>query len=61
EHPGGEAFLSFVNAWIELAGMLNELSRIMANSGVVSEAFARGHLQLTALCELALNVCLPGE
>lgn len=33
----------------------------MANSGVVSEAFARGHLQLTALCELALNVCLPGE
>jgi hypothetical protein len=29
EHPGGEAFLSFVNAWIELAGMLNELSRSM--------------------------------
>ncbi|WP_162094709.1 zinc-binding metallopeptidase family protein [Pseudomonas chlororaphis] len=29
EHPGGPAFLSFVNAWIELAGMLNELSRSM--------------------------------
>ena len=29
EHPGGEAFLAFVNAWIELAGMLNELSRSM--------------------------------
>ncbi|AZD01176.1 zinc-binding metallopeptidase family protein [Pseudomonas chlororaphis] len=28
-HPGGPAFLSFVNAWIELAGMLNELSRSM--------------------------------
>ena len=28
-HPGGTAFLSFVNAWIELAGMLNELSRSM--------------------------------
>ncbi|MDO7899414.1 zinc-binding metallopeptidase family protein [Pseudomonas citrulli] len=28
-HPGGAAFLSFVNAWIELAGMLNELSRSM--------------------------------
>ncbi|MBP5076037.1 putative zinc-binding peptidase [Pseudomonas chlororaphis] len=29
QHPGGPAFLSFVNAWIELAGMLNELSRSM--------------------------------
>lgn len=29
EHKGGVAFLSFVNAWIELAGMLNELSRSM--------------------------------
>ncbi|NWD67660.1 putative zinc-binding peptidase [Pseudomonas gingeri] len=29
EHPEGPAFLSFVNAWIELAGMLNELSRSM--------------------------------
>jgi hypothetical protein len=29
QHPGGAAFLSFVNAWIELAGMLNELSRSM--------------------------------
>lgn len=29
QHPGGLAFLSFVNAWIELAGMLNELSRSM--------------------------------
>ncbi|UZE25498.1 putative zinc-binding peptidase [Pseudomonas sp. B21-056] len=29
EHSGGKAFLSFVNAWIELAGMLNELSRSM--------------------------------
>ncbi|MCQ6256824.1 putative zinc-binding metallopeptidase [Pseudomonas sp. Q11] len=28
-HSGGVAFLSFVNAWIELAGMLNELSRSM--------------------------------
>jgi len=28
-HPEGPAFLSFVNAWIELAGMLNELSRSM--------------------------------
>ncbi|AZD72298.1 zinc-binding metallopeptidase family protein [Pseudomonas chlororaphis] len=28
-HPDGPAFLSFVNAWIELAGMLNELSRSM--------------------------------
>lgn len=33
----------------------------MANLGGVSEAFARGHSQLTALCELALNVCLSGE
>ncbi len=30
----------------------------MANLGVVSEAFARGHSQLTALCELALNIGL---
>ncbi len=29
EHADGAAFLSFVNAWIELAGMLNELSRSM--------------------------------
>ncbi|WP_347905061.1 putative zinc-binding metallopeptidase [Pseudomonas purpurea] len=29
QHPGGVAFLAFVNAWIELAGMLNELSRSM--------------------------------
>ena len=29
QHPGAAAFLSFVNAWIELAGMLNELSRSM--------------------------------
>lgn len=29
QHPGAPAFLSFVNAWIELAGMLNELSRSM--------------------------------
>ena len=28
-HPGGPMFLAFVNAWIELAGMLNELSRSM--------------------------------
>lgn len=29
EHKSGPAFLAFVNAWIELAGMLNELSRSM--------------------------------
>jgi len=29
QHPGGPAFLAFVNAWLELAGMLNELSRSM--------------------------------
>jgi len=29
EHRSGPAFLAFVNAWIELAGMLNELSRSM--------------------------------
>ncbi|MDE1164013.1 MAG: putative zinc-binding metallopeptidase [Pseudomonas sp.] len=29
EHESGPAFLAFVNAWIELAGMLNELSRSM--------------------------------
>ncbi|MGY3173672.1 hypothetical protein ACVWYU_003075 [Pseudomonas sp. TE12234] len=28
----------------------------MANLGVVSEAFARGHSLLTALCELAMNI-----
>ena len=28
----------------------------MANLGVVSEALARGRPQLTALCELAVNV-----
>ena len=28
----------------------------MANLGGVSEAFARGHSQLTALCELAMNI-----
>ncbi len=28
----------------------------MANLGVVSVAFARGHSQLTALCELAVNM-----
>ncbi len=33
----------------------------MANLGVVSEAFARGHLQLTALCELAVNIGSRGE
>ena len=33
----------------------------MANSGDVSEAFARGHLQLTALCELAVNIGVKGE
>lgn len=27
--PGSAAFLSFINAWIELSGMLNELSRSM--------------------------------
>ncbi|MFF7707805.1 putative zinc-binding metallopeptidase [Pseudomonas sp. NPDC007930] len=29
EHETGPAFLTFINAWIELAGMLNELSRAM--------------------------------
>ncbi|UVJ45519.1 putative zinc-binding peptidase [Pseudomonas sp. LS1212] len=29
EYAGGVEFLSFVNAWIELSGMLNELSRSM--------------------------------
>nr|WP_258196777.1 putative zinc-binding metallopeptidase [Pseudomonas japonica] len=29
EHPTGPAFLTFINTWIELAGMLNELSRAM--------------------------------
>ena len=29
QDPSAPAFLSFVNAWIELAGMLNELSRSM--------------------------------
>ncbi|WP_213877650.1 putative zinc-binding metallopeptidase [Pseudomonas sp. dw_358] len=29
QHASGPAFLAFVNAWIELAGMLNELSRAM--------------------------------
>ncbi|MEX3772338.1 putative zinc-binding metallopeptidase [Pseudomonas sp. MYb118] len=29
EHPGGEAFLSVINAWIELASLLNELSHSM--------------------------------
>lgn len=29
QHPSAPAFLAFVNAWIELAGMLNELSRSM--------------------------------
>jgi len=33
----------------------------MANLGVVSEAFARGHSQLTALCELAVNIGSQGE
>jgi len=28
-NPGAMAFLGFINAWIELAGMLNELSRSM--------------------------------
>ena len=28
----------------------------MANLGDVSEALARGHSQLTALCELAVNI-----
>lgn len=32
QHPGGLAFLAFVNAWIELAGMLNELSRSMGQA-----------------------------
>jgi hypothetical protein len=36
-------------------------SRIMAKLGVVSEAFARGRSQLTALCELAVNVARKGE
>ncbi len=33
----------------------------MANLGVVSEAIARGHLQLTALCELAMNIGSKSE
>ncbi|RKS23844.1 hypothetical protein BJ917_2919 [Pseudomonas sp. WPR_5_2] len=33
----------------------------MANLGVVSEVFARGHSQLTALCELAVNMGSRGE
>lgn len=33
----------------------------MANLGVVSEVFARGHSQLTALCELAVNIGSRGE
>jgi hypothetical protein len=33
----------------------------MANLGVVSETFARGHSQLTALCELAMNIGSQGE
>ncbi|WP_166366674.1 zinc-binding metallopeptidase family protein [Pseudomonas akapageensis] len=32
EDAGSEAFLSFVNAWIELSGMLNELSRSMGQA-----------------------------
>jgi len=33
----------------------------MANLGDVSEAFARGHQQLTALCELAVNIHSQNE
>ncbi len=33
----------------------------MANLGVVSEACARGHSLLTALCELAVNMSSRGE
>ena len=33
----------------------------MANLGVVSEAFAQGRSRLTALCELAVNICSQGE
>ena len=33
----------------------------MANLGDVSETFARVHLRLTALCELALNICAESE
>lgn len=32
EHAGAIEFLSFVNAWIELSGMLNELSRSMGQT-----------------------------
>lgn len=33
----------------------------MANLGDVSEALARGHSQLTALCELAMNIGSKSE
>ncbi len=33
----------------------------MANLGVVSEAFAKVHSRLTALCELAVNIGVKGE
>lgn len=33
----------------------------MANLGGVSEAFARGHSPLTALCELAVNMSARSE
>ena len=33
----------------------------MANLGNVSETFARVRLRLTALCELALNICAESE
>jgi len=33
----------------------------MANLGGVSEAFARVRSLLTALCELAVNICSKGE
>ncbi|KIU49942.1 DNA polymerase III subunit gamma/tau [Pseudomonas putida] len=32
EHPGAPAFLAFINAWVELSAMLNELSRSMGQT-----------------------------
>jgi hypothetical protein len=41
DHPGAKQFLSFLNSWIELSAVLNELSRSMGQPDLYPFALPR--------------------
>jgi len=54
-HPGAKRFLSFVNAWIELSAVLNELSRSMGQPDLYPFALPRPAVAKLHFIQLAIG------